>query len=100
MENIIDNWLDKNGDPEVTKEVEKTLENLTIHGVSKCFSFRRKQMLNWYRTADKTKFDDGNYRNWMRQVGEVSTMKEAIYLATESQLDDLYILREELRLCI
>lgn len=57
-------------------------------------------MLNWYRTADKTKFDDNNYRNWMRQVGEVENMNQAIYLATEEQLDDLYILREELRLGI
>ena len=63
------------------------------------YSFRRKQLLNWYRTADKTKFDDGNYRNWMRLVGGLD-MKDCIYKATEKQLDDLYILREELRLKI
>ena len=67
--------------------------------MKKKHSFRRKQLLNWYRTADKTKFDDGNYRNWIRMVGGTD-MKDCIYKATEEQLDDLYILREELRLKI
>ncbi len=69
-------------------------------GVSGRFSFRRKQMLNWYRTTNKSKFDDNNYRNWMMMVGDVDNMKDAIYKASEEQLDDLYILREELRLGI
>jgi translation initiation factor IF-3 len=80
-----------------TNKKDQQLSQTTVSGG---FSFRRKQMLSWYRTADKTKFDDNNYRNWMRQVGVVKDMKEAIYLATEEQLDDLYILREELRLGI
>jgi hypothetical protein len=69
-------------------------------GVSGRFSFRRKQMLNWFRTSDKSKFDDNNYRNWMMMVGDNNNMKDAIYKASEEQLDDLYILREELRLGI
>lgn len=63
------------------------------------FSFRRKQMLNWFRTCNPEKFDDFHYHRWKDMVG-AETMKEAIYKATEDQLDDLYILREELRLGI
>lgn len=63
------------------------------------FSFRRKQMLNWYKTASPEKLLDSNYTRWKDMVG-AETIKEAIYKATEEQLDDLYILREELRLGI
>lgn len=63
------------------------------------FSFRRKQMLNWHRTANPEKWLDFHYIRWKDSVG-AETMKEAIYKATEEQLDDLYILREELRLGI
>jgi hypothetical protein len=63
------------------------------------FSFRRKQMLNWYKTANPEKWLDFHYIRWKDSVG-AETMKEAIYKATEDQLDDLYILREELRLGI
>lgn len=62
-------------------------------------STRRKQMLNWYRTANKEKFLDFNYLRWINKVGE-NDMKDAIYSASEEELDDLYILREELRLKI
>jgi patatin-like phospholipase/acyl hydrolase len=62
-------------------------------------SDRRKQMLNWYRTANPEKFTDFHYTRWMRKVGGVD-MKDAIYKASEDELDDLYILREELRLGI
>lgn len=63
------------------------------------FSFRRKQILNWYKTASPEKWLDFHYARWKDMVG-AGTMKEAIYKATEDQLDDLYILREELRLGI
>ena len=63
------------------------------------FSFRRKQLLNWYRTANPEKWLDFHYIRWKDTVG-AETIKEAIHLATEEQLDDLYILREELRLGI
>jgi hypothetical protein len=63
------------------------------------FSFRRKQMLNWCRTANPEKWLDFHYIRWKDSVG-AETMKEAIYKASEDQLDDLYILREELRLGI
>ena len=63
------------------------------------FSYRRKQLLNWYKTANPAKLDDFNYHRWKETVG-AETIKEAIYKATEEQLDDLYILREELRLGI
>jgi hypothetical protein len=62
-------------------------------------SNRRKQMLNWYRTANPIKWTEYQYNLWVVKVGAKS-MKEAIYMASESQLDDLYILREELRLGI
>ena len=62
-------------------------------------SHRRKQLLNWVRTANPEKFVDFHYTRWVAMVGETD-MKEAIYKATEDQLDDLYILREELRLGI
>lgn len=62
-------------------------------------SFRRKQLLNWYRTANKVKFDDFEYHRWLTRIGETD-MKIGIYKATEEELDDLYILREELRLKI
>ena len=62
-------------------------------------SFRRKQMLNWYRTANPEKFTDFHYTRWIQRVGGVD-MKDALYKATEDELDDLYILREELRLGI
>jgi hypothetical protein len=77
-----------------------TQPTLNKGGVGGRFSFRRKQMLAWYRTSNKSKFDDNNYRNWMVMVGENNNMKDAIYKASEDQLDDLYILREELRLGI
>lgn len=63
------------------------------------FSFRRKQMLNWYRKSNPEKWLDFHYIRWKDSIG-AKTMKEAIYKATEEQLDDLYILREELRLGI
>jgi hypothetical protein len=63
------------------------------------FSYRRKQLLNWYRTANPEKWLDFHYCRWKDSIG-AETMKEAIYKATEDQLDDLYILREELRLGI
>lgn len=63
------------------------------------FSFRRKQMLNWYRTANPEKWLDFHYTRWKDCVG-AETIKEAIYKASENQLDDLYILREELRVGI
>jgi hypothetical protein len=62
-------------------------------------SKRRKQLLNWYRTASPEKWLDFHYIRWKNAVGNYS-MLEAIYNATEDQLDDLYILREELRLGI
>ncbi len=62
-------------------------------------SDRRKQLLNWYRTANPEKWTDFNYSRWVQTVGGVN-MRDAIYKATEDQLDDLYILREELRLKI
>lgn len=64
------------------------------------FSFRRKQLLNWCNTACPTKWLDFHYNRWKDSIGPNLTMKEAIYKATEDQLDDLYILREELRLGI
>lgn len=63
------------------------------------FSPRRKQMLNWYRTANPEKWLDFHYLRWQRSVG-ANSIKEAIYKANENQLNDLYILREELRLGI
>ena len=62
-------------------------------------SFRLKQLLNWYRTANPEKFTDFHYTRWIQRVGGVD-MKDALYKATEDELDDLYILREELRLGI
>lgn len=62
-------------------------------------SFRRKQMLNWYRTTNPEKWVQFDYQRWVTKVGGVD-MKDAIYKATEDELDDLYILREELRLGI
>lgn len=56
-------------------------------------------MLNWARTANPNKWDDFHYVRWMKSVGG-ENMIEAIKKATEDQLDDLYILREELRLGI
>ena len=51
MENIIDDWLEQNGDPNIAKEVEKTLKNLTIHGVRRRankFYFRRERDILCY----------------------------------------------------
>jgi len=62
-------------------------------------SYRRKQLLNWIKTANPEKFTDFHYSRWMDNV-DATNMKEAIYKATEEQLDDLYILREELRIGI
>lgn len=56
-------------------------------------------MLNWYRTANPEKWLDFHYLRWQRSVG-ANSIKEAIYKANENQLNDLYILREELRLGI
>jgi hypothetical protein len=56
-------------------------------------SYRRKQLLNWYRTANPEKLTDFHYTRWVQRVGGID-MKEAIYKATEDELDDLYILRE------
>lgn len=63
------------------------------------YSYRKKQMLNWARTANPEKWLQFDYQRWMKIVGG-SDMKDAIKKATENQLDDLYILREELRLGI
>lgn len=60
---------------------------------------RRKQMLNWARTANPEKWTDFDYSRWVRTVGGLDII-DAIKNATEDQLDDLYILREELRLGI
>lgn len=59
-------------------------------------------MLNWARTANKEKFLDFHYVRWMRSVSkdENDTMIDCIKKADEDKLDDLYILREELRLGI
>lgn len=65
----------------------------------KLYSKRRKQLLNWYRTAKPEKWLDFHYIRWKDKVGG-TTMLDAIYKASESELDDLYILREELRLKI
>lgn len=62
-------------------------------------SFRRKQLLNWLKTASPTRLLDFEFNRWKDQVGG-ETMKDAIYKATENQLDDLYIIREETRLKI
>lgn len=67
--------------------------------VKRRHSYRRKQLLNWYRTANPEKFTDFHYTRWIQKVGGVD-MKDAICKATEDELDDLYILREELRLGI
>lgn len=56
-------------------------------------------MLNWYKTANPEIWLDFHYIRWKDSVG-AETMKEAIYIASEDKLDDLYILREELRLGI
>ena len=56
-------------------------------------------MLNWARTASPEKWVQFDYQRWIRMVGG-SDIKDAIKKATEEQLDDLYILREELRLGI
>lgn len=66
---------------------------------SKKQSYRRKQLLNWLRTANPERLTDFHYSRWIDNVGG-NDMKAAIYKATEEQLDDLYILREELRLGI
>lgn len=62
-------------------------------------SFRRKQLLNWARTANAEKWVQFDYTRWITKVGGKDII-DAIYKATEDQLDDLYILREELRLGI
>ncbi|TAG21068.1 MAG: hypothetical protein EAZ32_06800 [Cytophagia bacterium] len=63
-------------------------------------SYRRKQLLNWFRAANKDKImSEFHYHRWIRLVGG-NNFLDAIYKANESQLDDLYILREELRLKI
>ena len=56
-------------------------------------------MLNWARTANPEKWTDFHYSRWVRTVGGLDII-DAIKKATEDQLDDLYILREELRLGI
>lgn len=62
-------------------------------------SYRRKQMLHWVRTANPEKWLDFHYVRWINKVGGNGII-DAIYKASEDQLDDLYILREELRLKI
>ncbi len=56
-------------------------------------------MLNWARTANPTKWDDFHYVRWIKLVGGEGIM-DAIKKANDDQLNDLYILREELRLGI
>lgn len=63
------------------------------------YSDRRKQMLNWARTASSEKWVQFDYQRWIRRTGETDIIA-AIKKATEDELDDLYILREELRLGI
>ena len=62
-------------------------------------SYRRKQMLNWVRTAKPEKWLDFHYIRWMNKVG-ADNMLDSVYKASEDQLDELYVLREELRLGI
>ncbi len=62
-------------------------------------SFRRKQMLNWARTASPEKWNDFHYVRWIHSVNGDGIF-DAIKKASENELDDLYILREELRLGI
>jgi putative transposase len=66
------------------------------------YSQRKKQMLNWARTANKENLLDFHYVRWMRRVSqdEKNTIIDCIKKANEDDLDDLYILREELRLGI
>ena len=55
-------------------------------------------MLNWCRTANQERFlEQYDFKRWVRQVG-ATTMAEAIYKATEEQLDHLYWIREEIRI--
>lgn len=68
-------------------------------GVRRRHSYRRKQLLNWVRTAKPEKWLDFHYVRWMSKVG-ADDMLAAVYKASEDELDDLYILREELRLGI
>ncbi len=56
-------------------------------------------MLNWARTASPEKWLQFDYQRWMKLIGG-DNMIDAIKKASEEQLDDLYILREELRLGI
>jgi hypothetical protein len=89
------------------KSTENIMQPISIPSAGTCIknhvrrrhSYRRKQLLNWYRTANPEKFTDFHYTRWVRKVGGFD-MKDAIYKATEDELDDLYILREELRLGI
>jgi len=63
------------------------------------YSHRRKQMLNWARTANPEKWVQFDYQRWIRRIGGTDII-DSIKKATEDELDDLYILREELRLGI
>lgn len=80
-------------------DVTTSRQTIAKHIVRRRQSYRLKQLLNWYRTANPEKFIDFHYTRWVAMVGGVN-MKDALYKATEDQLDDLYILREELRLGI
>lgn len=63
------------------------------------YSARRKQMLNWARTTSPEKWLEFHYTRWMKLLN-AEDMISGIKKASEAQLDDLYILREELRLKI
>ena len=69
---------------------------------SEPYSKRRKQMLNWLRSANPERLDDFHYMRWAMKAtnNESGDLKAAIKAATEDQLEELYILREELRLGI
>lgn len=69
------------------------------------YLYRRKQMLNWARTTLRQNpiriQAEFHYQRWIKKVDEdCDNIIDAIKLATEDQLDDLYELREELRLGI
>lgn len=59
-------------------------------------------MLAWARERlrnNPSVFDDFHYHRWMTKVGGDGIV-DCVKRADEDQLDDLYILREELRLGI